>query len=129
VADGLPLLFRTGLKGRVESIDIPLEALTEAISFARRAPKRLSDPAFLQRLTGTYSLAGTNADIELQGNTLVLSITGRPSLRLEAVDGTEFRLEKVKEVSLRFVLDKKEEVVKEIRVIQSGAVVVAKPVD
>jgi hypothetical protein len=62
---------------------VPFEATAQPIVFARQADPRLSDPAYLQRLVGTYAgETGQRGRIELSGTTLTLSLPGQPTYTL-----------------------------------------------
>jgi hypothetical protein len=68
-----------------------LEPSVKPIVFTRKADARLSDPAYLQRLAGTYALdSKTEAVLSLRGSILAMDIKGQPTYELIPLRGTRF---------------------------------------
>jgi CubicO group peptidase (beta-lactamase class C family) len=121
--------FETNTKGDLDALTMPLEPQVAEIRFARKPPARLSDPAFLETLTGTYALVdqpSATVAIALQGRILTAALTGQPTYTLEPYRGIEFRLKELTGYSIRFVLDPAGKV-GEILLVQPDGVYAAKP--
>jgi CubicO group peptidase (beta-lactamase class C family) len=104
------VLFRTNTKGDVDSLTMPLEALASEIVFTKKPPARLSDPAFLKTLAGTYVLVdqpSVTVAVSVKGDLLVAHVASQPEYTLEPYRGTEFRLRELTGYSIRFVVDAK----------------------
>jgi hypothetical protein len=75
------------------------------IVFVKQPDARLSDPAYLQRFTGEYELAGLVAKVGLKGNRLTLRVPGQPEYELVPGLGGLFHLKEVTVIQLRFLMD------------------------
>jgi CubicO group peptidase (beta-lactamase class C family) len=118
------VLFRTNTKGDVDALTMPLEAQTADIVFEKKPPARLSDPAFLKAVSGTYVLVdqpSVTVTVALEGDALTALVPGQPPYNLEPYRGTEFRFRELTGYSIRFLPDAKD-VVDEILVIQPDGV-------
>jgi uncharacterized protein DUF3471/beta-lactamase family protein len=118
------VLFRTNTKGDVDSLTMPLESQVADIVFTKKPPARLSDPAFLKTMTGTYVLVdqpSVTVSVALEGDALVADVTGQPQYHLEPYRGTEFRFRELTGYSIRFLPDTKG-TVNELLVVQPDGV-------
>jgi len=100
----LYVLFRTNTKGDVDALSMPLEPQTAEIVFTKKPPARLSDPAFLKTLAGTYVLVdqpSVTVAIALEGDALSATIAGQPPYHLEPYRGAEFRFRELTGYSIR----------------------------
>ncbi len=100
------VLFRTNPKGDVDALTMPLETQTADIVFEKKPPARLSDPAFLKTLAGTYVLVeqpSVSVAVVLEGDALVAHVSDQPPYRLEPYRGTEFRFRELAGYSIRFL--------------------------
>ncbi|MBU1699534.1 MAG: serine hydrolase [Candidatus Eisenbacteria bacterium] len=118
--------FTMNFKGNVDGLRIALEPLVEEIIFHRRPDARLSDPAFLAHLAGSYTLVDETIRFELKGNGLILVVPGQPPYELIPDRGTEFNLKGISGYSVTFILDKDDRV-EEVRFNQPNGVFSAKP--
>ncbi len=122
--------FLTNGAGDVDQLAINLEPSASEIVFDRLPPARLSDPAFLRTLLGTYTLVDqpqVKATVSLRGSdTLAVTIPGQPEYLLEPARGTEFRLKGLTGYSMRFDLDSTGKV-QELLFIQPEGIYKAKP--
>lgn len=85
--------FSTSLDGEIEAVSMDLEPSVKPIVFTKKADARLSDPAFLQRLAGTYAMGDDfEARISVRGSILVADIKGQPTYKLLPVRGTRFAI-------------------------------------
>jgi CubicO group peptidase (beta-lactamase class C family) len=74
--------------GRISGLQGAMEGTLPPATFAREPDARLSDPAYLGRLTGTYELAGNRLVIALTGNRLTwTSIGGQPADLIPSLGG------------------------------------------
>jgi CubicO group peptidase (beta-lactamase class C family) len=97
--------FRTDMSGQIASVEAPMEPAVKDIVFVKQPDARLSDPAYLQRFTGEYELAGLVAKVGLKGNTLTLRVPGQPEYELVPGLGGLFHLKEVTVIQLRFLMD------------------------
>jgi CubicO group peptidase (beta-lactamase class C family) len=119
------LNFITDANGNVARLEAPFEATLDPIVFDKKPDARLSDPAYLQKLTGTYVLIEQYITISLKGNALFASIPGSPDLELLPGLGDEFTLKEMKVVTIRFKMDEKGNVTA-MELIQPGGIFEAK---
>ncbi|HUL76926.1 MAG TPA: serine hydrolase [Vicinamibacteria bacterium] len=116
--------FHDSVGGEVDRLTVNLEPAASEIAFTKKAPARLSDPAFLGGLTGVYTMADNPSftiTIDLKGTALTAFVPGQPIYDLVPYRGTEFRLKQVTGFAIRFALDEKG-VVREALLIQPNAV-------
>lgn len=94
--------FRTDFDGEVSGVAAPMEPAVHEIVFVRKPDVRLSDPAFLARLAGTYALGPQKAVFTMQGRSLALEIDGRRQPVLLPYTNNRFRLEGARGITLKF---------------------------
>ncbi len=107
VADfsGTKVQFLYTKDGRVDRLTIPLEAALSDIIFERVASEALSDPEFLERLTGTYQLGGMDAVVALSTDHLTLSVPGQPLYEMVPESGLSFEIKGLQGFRVEFELD------------------------
>ena len=103
----MKLTFRTDVNGNVVGVAVPFEPSLDDIYFAKKPEARLSDPAYLRTLAGSYSLASQTVTVALKGNALTLSVPGQPVYDLVPEVGGEFSFKQVKVIRVRFPEDAK----------------------
>jgi CubicO group peptidase (beta-lactamase class C family) len=108
--EDMKLTFRTDVNGNVVGVAIPFEPSVDDIYFAKKPEARLSDPAYLKTLVGSYILASQTVTVSLKGDTLTLFIPGQPVYDLVPEVGGEFSLKAAKVVRVRFLEDAKGQV-------------------
>lgn len=97
--------FVSDFAGRVSGVTMPIESALPPATFARLPDARLSDPAYLRGLAGTYELAGTRVTVALAGNRLSwTSAGGQPAQLLPALGG-EFVHERRRDAQIAFRTD------------------------
>ncbi|MCW5924144.1 MAG: serine hydrolase [Saprospiraceae bacterium] len=106
------LNFQTDQNGNIYQLTTSTDPLVDDMAFKKTPPRRLSDPVFLQRLTGKYTIEEGNTPItfELRHETLYLKIPGQPEYTLEPFQGIEFKLKGLNGYSIAFELDDKDKV-------------------
>jgi len=103
--DSARVQFQTDLEGEVSGIAVPIERNVAPIVFTRQAPAEMTEPAFLQRFTGTYDFGGIDIQIVLrEDNVLQWIVLGR-TRELVPVRGTLFRIKDLTGVSVEFLPD------------------------
>lgn len=121
--------FLTNAKGDVDRLSVLLEPNVPEIVFVKKPPARLSDPAFLKTLVGTFALADNptvTVTFALKGDkALTATIPGQPQYELIPYQGSDFRLKGLTGYSVRFVVDAKG-AVSEAFLIQPDGVYAAK---
>jgi len=100
---GLEVQFRSGFDGRVAEAVVPMEPEVEPIVFERQPDRRLRDPAYLERFTGTYELPGQTLRVFVRGDGLVVEVSGQPPYDLVPEGDARFGLEGVHGYSVEFV--------------------------
>ena len=96
------LLFDTDAQGSIQNIKVSLDE--KEVVFVRKADARLSDPAFLKKLEGSYELNGSTLNFVISNQELV--ITTSPPQHLEPYKGTTFRIREFLDQTIEFILDK-----------------------
>ncbi len=97
--------FRTDVDGEITELLLPFEPNVDPILFTRMADRRLSDPAYLERFTGSYEMSDQTARVSLAGDELSVHVEGQATFRLLPKQGTEFALQGMKGFILEFVLE------------------------
>ena len=122
-------LFLTNVDGLISAVESSLEPTTSPIVFERVPDPKLSDPAYLETLAGTYAgLTGVRFTIQLQGNRLTAHIPGQPIFHLAPTLSGRFEIEEAKIASVEFVTGD-DGVVTKLRIHQPGGAVEAKRVE
>lgn len=97
--------FLTNMKGDVDAIATPFEALVDEMIFDRKPDSRMSDPKYLERFVGEYELPGQSMTITLKGDALMLSVLGQPPYDLVPDRDDEFNLKGLASFSVKFLED------------------------
>jgi CubicO group peptidase (beta-lactamase class C family) len=100
---GTKFQFRTDVDGRIVQVVAPFEPEAGDIVFDKRPDRRLSDPEYLERFTGTYELSGRRVTVSLRGTNLIVQTAGQPSQTLAPVEGTTFQIEGLAGITVTFV--------------------------
>ncbi|MFX1604696.1 MAG: serine hydrolase [Promethearchaeota archaeon] len=86
------LTFYTDSSGDIESFTIRIEIQVPPVKFTRLPDEHMSDPKFLNRLTGKYEYYGQPVELILKDeNRLLFKITGASPMELVPVRGMRFR--------------------------------------
>jgi CubicO group peptidase (beta-lactamase class C family) len=96
------ILFQGDIKGNVASLAAQFEPQVKDIVFTKKPDARLSDPAYLQRYVGEYTLADEKFTIAVSGNALTVTPPGGGLYHLVPGTGGEFVLKEYSVVSLVF---------------------------
>lgn len=97
--------FLTGLDGEIDTLAMGLEPTVKPIQFRKKADARLSEPAFLARFEGTYTMAGkVDARVFVRGTALALELKGQPTYELVPVRGTRFAIKGLSAYFVQFTL-------------------------
>jgi CubicO group peptidase (beta-lactamase class C family) len=101
------LSFHTDQNGNIDQLTSQLDPLSDDAIFTKIAPHRLSDPAFLQKLTGKYKMDDEDMTVkfELRNTTLVAIVAGQPTYTLVPFQGNEFKLKGLNGYSVEFKPD------------------------
>jgi len=116
--------FINDFDGNITKLEAPFEPAVDNIVFYKKPNKKLFDPEYLSKLTGEYDLIGTEVNITLKGNSLMLNIPGQPQEELVPDIGGEFYLKSVKIVKIKFVEDKSGKITS-FELIQPGGIYTA----
>jgi hypothetical protein len=106
----MKLTFRTDRNGNVVGVAVPLESAVDEIYFAKKPDARMSDPAYLKTLVGSYALPTQVVTVGLKGSALTLAVPGQPVYDLVPEVGGEFSFKTVKAIRVRFLEDAKGQV-------------------
>lgn len=103
--EGQKLIFRSNLDGAVAAVESRMEPMVDPITFERIPDPKLSDPEFLERLTGTYTMAvGTPVEVGLSAEGLTLTVPGQPTYTLVPDLGGRFTLKDYPAIQVSFEL-------------------------
>jgi CubicO group peptidase (beta-lactamase class C family) len=104
---GMKFTFRTDRDGEVAALEAPFEQQVPDIVFAREPAPRLSDPAWLRRLAGTYDLKGAPITVAVAPGAagLLLSVPGQPLYHLQPALGDRYLIKEIPAISVTFSLD------------------------
>lgn len=100
----IPVTFQTDADGEVTSLSMPLEPSVGPITFLRRPDARLSDPTFLDSLTGDYEMGPMRARIRRRASKLTVDIAPGGSMELVPHLRTTFRVKGRPGLTVEFVL-------------------------
>jgi CubicO group peptidase (beta-lactamase class C family) len=99
-------VFRGSVDGLIGAVESQLEPRVEPIRFRKQPDPRLSDPEYLEGLTGSYELpTGTPVEVTLVGSVLQLSVPGQPVYTLKPALGGKFALEEVSAIEVSFEVE------------------------
>lgn len=102
----LDVRFVTDRNGQIEAMYSFLDPSLPEIRFTKQPGEQLSDPDFLETLTGTYSLEnGMEIKISLEGTKLKADIVGQPTYTLEPHQGTSFKLSSLQGFTMEFIME------------------------
>jgi CubicO group peptidase (beta-lactamase class C family) len=99
------LTFRTDARGNVAALATAMEPTIDDIVFTKKPDTKLSDPAYLGKIVGTYKLQKQTVTVGLKGNSLTLALPGQPVYDLVPELGGQFSLKQAKMVTLKFIED------------------------
>jgi len=105
IPEDLKVNFLGDAAGKLSRVEIDFEMMVDPIVFARMPAAKLSDPAYLARLTGKYELPPQVVTIRLQKDHLVADVPGQPSFVLEPKGEDEFGLEGMSGYGMKFTLE------------------------
>lgn len=105
VFENMKYTFQADASGFIAGVSAPFEASVSPIVFKKKPDARLSDPAYLARFTGEYSLMGQIWTVSLKGNALAVSVPGQPQMDLLPSLSGDFAIKQTQVVSLHFVSD------------------------
>ena len=111
IFEDMKVTFRTNANGFVAALEIPIEATLEEASFHKKPDAKYFNAANLAKFVGKYTLVNDTVTVSLKGDSLTLILPGQPEYDLVPVLGDEFILEQVKIVSVKFLIDEKENVI------------------
>lgn len=117
----IPFSFAIDLEGEIASVQARLEPTVDPIVFHKQPDPALSDPGFLDRLTGAYTFGPFDLVVDLKGASLLATGT-LGSFELVPRLGLRFGAARHPEVGFEFVLDS-EGVAREVVVEPMGVFV------
>lgn len=120
--NNMKITFYSNEKGDLDHLTMPLEAAVDPIVFKRKPSSNLTDPKFLSKLAGEYTLEnGTVATVAMKGeNEITVHLPGQPTYDLEPYKETTFNLKGLTGYSLKFVLDKNSRVTEAVFLQPNG---------
>ena len=101
----MKLTFRTDVNGNVSAVVAPFEPTEDDIVFARKPDAKLSDPAYLKKVSGEYDFSGQRVTVSPKGGRLTLTMPGQPTLDLVPGLGGEYSLKQAMSITVKFVED------------------------
>ncbi len=106
----LMINFHTDPNGAVHQLSVNLDPNLEDEVFSKVAPAMLSDPGFLKKIAGKYTLEGPGGNhcvFEARNTTLYVKIAGQPEYTLLPFLGTEYKIKGLSGFSVAFQLNEK----------------------
>jgi hypothetical protein len=94
-------IFNTDAQGDISELRVSLDE--KEVVFTKKADPKLSDPAFLKKLTGKYELDGSTISIEINNNEL--TITSAPPQHLVPYKGNSFRIREFSDQIVEFLVE------------------------
>jgi CubicO group peptidase (beta-lactamase class C family) len=99
----LPAQFMSNVGGKIDAVEVVLEAGIKPIRFERGASAAIqTTTSDLQKFLGDYELMGTPVKVFLKGETMYVNVPGQPDYALRKVKDLEFEFADVKGFSLKF---------------------------
>ncbi len=105
------ITFRTNVNGLVGALEIPIEPTIEDVVFTKKPDAKYFNAAYLVKFVGKYTLVNDTITVNLKGDSLTAFIPGQPEYDLVPVLGDEFILKQVKIISVKFLVDEKDNVI------------------
>jgi CubicO group peptidase (beta-lactamase class C family) len=101
------LNFKMDPGGNIYQFATTMDPESDDVQFSKVAPRRLSDPDFLRKLTGKYQFEKDEmtVTIELIDKILYAKVPGQPTYTLVPFQGTEFKLKGLNGYSVEFEAD------------------------
>jgi CubicO group peptidase (beta-lactamase class C family) len=100
--------FLTDIDGDISSLSMPLEPSVKDIVFTRMPDRQLTQRSFIEAFIGDYEIQGSPVPLKvsLQGeNSLIITIPGKPDLKLNPKRGTTFQLADFSGITIEFKRD------------------------
>jgi CubicO group peptidase (beta-lactamase class C family) len=114
--------FRTSNAGRVDALQVVLDANVPPVTFLKQADARLRETAYLQSFVGRYNNPALQIELVLRNNTLVWLQAGTPT-EMEPLETDRFTIKGVQGAVVEFVRDTNGRITS-LRAIQPGGVAV-----
>jgi CubicO group peptidase (beta-lactamase class C family) len=105
------ITFRTDVNGYVAVLEVPIEPTLEDAVFKKKPHGKYFNAAYLAKFVGKYTLVNDTITVSLKGDRLTLILPGQPEYDLVPVLGDEFILKQVKIISVKFLIDEKDNVI------------------
>jgi CubicO group peptidase (beta-lactamase class C family) len=105
------ITFRTDVNGYVAVLEVPIEPTLEDAVFKKKPHGKYFNAAYLAKFVGKYTLVNDTFTVSLKGDRLTLILPGQPEYDLVPVLGDEFILKQVKIISVKFLIDEKDNVI------------------
>ncbi len=122
------VLFSGDTRGRVDALELTMDAFVPPIRFRRMADPQLRDPAFLARLVGSYAMqAGGQIRLMMRGDRLVVLLPGNQLYTLRPDRDNEFALEEISGFRVRVELER-DGSVRQLQLVQPNGIFTATPV-
>jgi hypothetical protein len=99
----MPVVFRSGADGTIDSLAVGLEATVDPIVFTRVVP--MPPEAVLDRLVGTYRMGPIELEVTRRDAALQARLPMSGTVTLTPAGGTTFRVAGSSAVVLRFETD------------------------
>lgn len=103
--EGMLLRFDTNLDGEIEALFISLEAAVAPLRFKRAPDPNLSDPSYLARFAGTYSLLGADIVIAVADDHLTATAPGQGATVLGPLWNDSFVVSDMENARISFVVE------------------------
>jgi len=113
----------------IQELSTLMEPSLPAMKFIKRPPSQLEDQAFIDIISGQYTLGPQNISIKVKGDYIKMKITGQPEYDLVSYKEDEFKIKNLDGYSIKFFFDKNRKAVKHMTFYQPNGTFKAEPVE
>lgn len=99
----LPLVFRSGLDGRIDTLAVALEPMVDPIVFTRVVPMPAAD--VLERLAGSYAMGPIPLEVTMRDGALFAKLPTAGTVALQPAGGLAFRVPGTAALTVTFETD------------------------
>jgi hypothetical protein len=108
------MAFFTNTSGKVEWLQIQLEVGAGPITFYRKKPDYLHDPAYIEKISGEYSIGPMTLTIAMDKNKLMNKLSDGQEYELVPSGENLFQLKGIEGFNMEMVFDDKGNCIKAI---------------
>lgn len=103
--DRFRVQFQSDLEGEISALAVSMDSNVAPVMFAKQPPAEMTERSFLERLTGTYEIAGIPREVVLREDGVLQYVVLGNVQQLVPVRGRLFRIKDISGVSIEFLTD------------------------